>query len=168
MPIEVYRLKSGNCELYAAMLDLFGTVFDEHETYNAFRPSPEYVAQLLANPSIVSLVAIGESRVVGALVAYELPKFEQARSEFYIYDLGVDEAYRRQGIATSLIAETCNIARQRGGWTVFVQADQGDEAAIALYTGLGVREDVLHFDIPAGKVAADTSNGICGRPCRSH
>jgi len=28
-----------------------------------------------------------------------------------------------------------------------VQADLGDEAAIALYTRLGVREDVLHFDI---------------------
>jgi aminoglycoside 3-N-acetyltransferase I len=29
----------------------------------------------------------------------------------------------------------------------FVQADLGDDAAIALYTKLGVREDVLHFDI---------------------
>jgi aminoglycoside 3-N-acetyltransferase I len=28
-----------------------------------------------------------------------------------------------------------------------VQADRGDEAAIALYTKLGIREDVLHFDI---------------------
>lgn len=28
-----------------------------------------------------------------------------------------------------------------------VQADHGDDAAIALYTQLGVREDVLHFDI---------------------
>jgi aminoglycoside 3-N-acetyltransferase I len=33
---------------------------------------------------------------------------------------------------------------------IFVQADTGseDEAAIALYTKLGRREDVLHFDIP--------------------
>jgi hypothetical protein len=28
-----------------------------------------------------------------------------------------------------------------------VQADHGDDPAIALYTGLGTREDVLHFDI---------------------
>jgi aminoglycoside 3-N-acetyltransferase I len=28
-----------------------------------------------------------------------------------------------------------------------VQADHGDDAAIALYTKLGTREDVLHFDI---------------------
>jgi aminoglycoside 3-N-acetyltransferase I len=31
---------------------------------------------------------------------------------------------------------------------VFVQADRGDDPAIALYTKLGTREDVLHFDIP--------------------
>jgi aminoglycoside 3-N-acetyltransferase I len=32
-----------------------------------------------------------------------------------------------------------------------VQADLGDEPAIALYSKLGAREDVLHFDIaPAG------------------
>jgi len=29
-----------------------------------------------------------------------------------------------------------------------VQADYGDEAAIALYSRLGIREDVMHFDLP--------------------
>jgi aminoglycoside 3-N-acetyltransferase I len=36
----------------------------------------------------------------------------------------------------------------RGSYVIFVQADLGDAAAIALYTKLGRREDVLHFDIP--------------------
>jgi aminoglycoside 3-N-acetyltransferase I len=31
---------------------------------------------------------------------------------------------------------------------IYVQADHGDGPAIELYTKLGVREDVLHFDIP--------------------
>ena len=35
----------------------------------------------------------------------------------------------------------------RGAWVVYVQADHGDEPAIALYTKLGTHEDVLHFDI---------------------
>jgi aminoglycoside 3-N-acetyltransferase I len=29
-----------------------------------------------------------------------------------------------------------------------VQADYGDDPAVALYTKLGVREDVMHFDLP--------------------
>jgi aminoglycoside 3-N-acetyltransferase I len=31
---------------------------------------------------------------------------------------------------------------------IYVQADQGDEPAIRLYSSLGTREDVLHFDFP--------------------
>jgi aminoglycoside 3-N-acetyltransferase I len=33
---------------------------------------------------------------------------------------------------------------------IFVQADHGDDPAIALYERLGVREEVLHFDIAVG------------------
>ncbi len=72
-------------------------------------------------------------------------KFEQERSE--IYDLAVADQYRRQGIATGLIGELRTIAAARGAWVVFVQADLEDEPAIALYSKLGTREDVLHFDI---------------------
>ena len=41
------------------------------------------------------------------------------------------------------------IAAARGAHVIFVQADTGpeDQPAIALYTKLGRREDVLHFDI---------------------
>jgi ribosomal protein S18 acetylase RimI-like enzyme len=76
-----------------------------------------------------------------------LPKFEQARNELYIYDLAVAEAQRRRGVATALIRAVQRLAAERVAWAVFVQADRGDAAAIALYSRLGVAEDVLHFDI---------------------
>ena len=38
-------------------------------------------------------------------------------------------------------------ARRRNAQVIFVQPDYGDDAAIALYEKLGVREDVMHFDI---------------------
>jgi aminoglycoside 3-N-acetyltransferase I len=145
---RICRLTPEGARHFAAMLDLFGTVFEDAATYGARRPGPAYVTQLLANPAFVALVALEEGCVVGALAAYELAKFEQERSEFYIYDLAVAETHRRRGIATALIADLCAIARERGAWVVMVQADQGDEAAIGLYTKLGVREEVLHFDIP--------------------
>lgn len=50
-------------------------------------------------------------------------------------------------MATALIRHLQAMAAERGAWVIFVQADQGDDAAIALYTRLGTREDVLHFDI---------------------
>lgn len=33
---------------------------------------------------------------------------------------------------------------------IYVQAVQGDEPAVALYTKLGMRENVMHFDIDPG------------------
>ena len=89
--------------------------------------------------------------MVGGLVAYVLPKLEQRRSEIYIYDLAVAGDRRREGIATALIAEVQRIAPGVGAWVIYVQADHGDDPAIALYEGLGAREDVLHFDIPPGE-----------------
>ncbi|MFK7854249.1 MAG: GNAT family N-acetyltransferase, partial [Granulosicoccus sp.] len=54
---------------------------------------------------------------------------------------------RRKGIATELIEELKRIALLRGVYVIFVQADHGDDPAIKLYTKLGIRENVLHFDI---------------------
>jgi len=62
-------------------------------------------------------------------------------------DLAVREAHRRKGVATSLIEELKKLAVARGAYVIYVQADRGDDAAIALYTKLGTREDVMHFDI---------------------
>ena len=94
------------------------------------------------------MVAEADGAVVGALVAYVLQKLEQERSEIYVYDLAVAEERRREGVATALIAEIQRIAAELGAWVIYVQADQGDDPAIALYEGLGTREEVLHFDIP--------------------
>ena len=85
--------------------------------------------------------------MVGGIAAYVLDKFEQARSEVYIYDLAVTEPYRRRGIATALITDLRGIATGLGAYVIFVQADYGDDPAIALYGKLGAREDVMHFDI---------------------
>jgi aminoglycoside 3-N-acetyltransferase I len=93
------------------------------------------------------LAALKGAEIVGALAAYELHKFEQERSEIYIYDLAVAAPHRRQGIATALIAELGKIAATREAYVIFVQADPPDAPAVALYTKLGTREDVLHFDI---------------------
>ncbi len=126
---------------------LFGRAFEDAETYALAPPSDQYLADLLAEDHFIALVALDGKTVVGGLAAYELQKFEQARSEIYIYDLAVAESHRRQGIARSLINQLRDLAAQRGCWVVYVQADYGDDPAIALYTSMGEREDVMHFDL---------------------
>ncbi len=110
-----------------------------------------YLESFLADERCFTMVAMEADEVAGGLVAYELVKFEQERKEFYIYDLAVKQADRRRGLATGLIVTLKAIARARGAYVIYVQADRGDDAAIALYEKLGVREDVLHFDIDPDK-----------------
>lgn len=149
MPIEIRHLLPDDIDLMNALLSTFGEAFGDTTTYMENRPSAEYLRSLLSGDSLIALVALKEDEVVGGITAYELRKFEQARSEIYIYDLAVSSEHRRQGIATALIEELRTIAKARGVYVMFVQADTGveDEPAIALYTKLGMREEVLHFDI---------------------
>ena len=147
---SVHTLGKRDVAMMRAMLAMFGAAFHEQETYIRSQPSQAYLERLLESDTFIALAAIKGDDVVGGIAAYVLPKFEQERSEIYIYDLAVADAHRQQGIATALIMELKRIASLRGAYVIFVQADLGDEPAIALYTKLGAREDVLHFDIEPG------------------
>lgn len=147
------RLTPADLPLMRRLNALFAEAFGEPETYGAEPPDDAYLETLLAKEHVIALAAFSGEEVVGGLVAYELDKFEKARREIYIYDLAVDEAHRRQGVATALIEHLRAIAAQRDVWVIYVQADYGDDPAVALYEKLGVREDVMHFDIPVDRAA---------------
>jgi aminoglycoside 3-N-acetyltransferase I len=147
MSLNICRLAPDDTGLMEALLATFGEAFNDVETYSGNRPNAAYLKQLLGSDYFIALAALKDGQVVGGIAAYELLKFEQQRSEIYIYDLAVSESHRREGIATALINELRKIASTRGAYVIFVQADIGDAPAIALYTKLGDRENVLHFDI---------------------
>lgn len=153
MTFKIHHLDSNDTLLMEAVLKCFAEAFDDPDTYNANRPGKDYLKTLLGRESFIVIAAQQDQEVVGAIAAYELTKFEQARSELYIYDLAVKSVHRRQGVATAMINHLKEIARERRAYVIFVQADTGieDQPAIALYSKLGVREDVLHFDIPVSK-----------------
>ena len=143
-----YRQLGATDLLYMKQLNqVFSVAFEDPKSYESKLPSDEYLQTLLAKPTFIALVALSEGKVVGGLTAYVLEKFEQERSEIYIYDLAVAEEHRRKGIATGLINELKVIAKEKGAYVIFVQADYGDDPAIKLYESLGTKEEVLHFDI---------------------
>ncbi|ACL72905.1 AAC(3)-I family aminoglycoside N-acetyltransferase [Thioalkalivibrio sulfidiphilus] len=147
--IDIRHLTPNDVPLMKALLTTFGEAFNEQETYTSNPPSDDYLERLLGGDSFIALAALKNRVVIGGIAAYELKKFEQERSEVYIYDLAVAIGHRREGIATMLIEKLKEIAAMRGAYVIFVQADTGieDVPAVALYTKLGRREDVLHFDI---------------------
>ncbi len=134
MPPAAHQLQPGDADLFRALLTMFGEVFSDTENYMRAQPDDAYIGRLLAGDTFIALVALHEGTVVGGLAAYELKEFEQERSEIYIYDLAVREEHRRQGIATALVGELKALARRRGAYVIYVQADYIDPPAIALYT----------------------------------
>jgi len=147
MDYRLKRLSAVDLALMKTLLEVYGDAFGDLDTYTGAMPSDEYLQRLLNRRDFITIVALHDEAVVGGLSAYVLEKFERERSEIYIYDLAVDERHRRRGVATALIAELRRIGAAIGAYVIFVQADPGDAPAIALYTSLGTREDVHHFDI---------------------
>lgn len=146
-PPRIRQLLPGESDLFRQLLAMFGDAFDDRPTYTSSQPGEAYIEELLSGDSFLALAAISKDTVIGGLAAYQLKKFEQERNEIYIYDLAVSGEHRRQGIATGLIEHLKTIAKTRGAYVIFVQADYDDPPAIALYEKLGNREQVLHFDI---------------------
>lgn len=145
--IPIQRLGPNDIALMRGINTLFADVFEDPDHYASAPPDDAWLRAQLANPATIALAALDSKAVVGALTGYVLPKLEQKRSEIYIYDLAVAVSHQRRGIATALIGHLQDMAREIGAWVIYVQADHGDDPAIALYTKLGSREDVLHFDI---------------------
>lgn len=149
MAHEVKQLGVDDLDLFTELMTVFGEAFAEMDTYTEQPPRKNYLRCLLASDTFITLVATKHNKVVAGLVAYELKKFEQERSEIYIYDLAVSLEHRREGIATDLIRDLKKRALGRNAHVIFVQADTDaeDQPAISLYNKLGVQENVLHFDI---------------------
>lgn len=145
--IEVKVLEAGDVRLMQELILLFGKAFDDPDHYLSNPPTADYLIGLLDSPMFIAVVAMQHQLVVGGLAAYFLPKFEQARNEIYIYDLAVDSLYRRRGVATRLIERLRVVAKERNAWVIYVQADRDDDPAIKLYSRLGTKEEVFHFDI---------------------
>lgn len=151
MSVSFEPLTASDVPVFKDLLKVFSGAFEDTAVYQGDVLGDAYLAALLGKDHFIALAAIEGGRVLGGLIAHVLDKFEQARSEVYIYDLAVQASHPRRGIATGLIFRLKPLARARGAWVIFVEADHGDMPAIQLYESLGAREDVYHFDIAVGE-----------------
>ena len=148
MASDTRRLSGRDVPAMRNLLAVFAQAFEDPDNYESQPPSDAYLHAFLDRVDVIVLTTSNESdAVVGGLVGYVLTKFEQERSEVYIYDLAVAQTHRRRGIATRLIDELRSIAREIGAYVIYVQADPPDAPAVALYESVGTREEVYHFDI---------------------
>jgi aminoglycoside 3-N-acetyltransferase I len=129
----------------------------ESISVRVLRPGDEHVVErlatrtprtaLLADPRTIFLVAFSEDTPVGFVLAYDLPRRHGLESTLLIYEVEVEAAHRRRGIARRLFDELERIARERGIDESFVLTDPDNDAANALYRAAGGRRsDVVEWD----------------------
>ena len=104
---------------------------------------------LLADDRTIFLAAFDGDEPIGFVFGYDLPRRHGDPSIFFVYEVDVEPAYRRRGIAKRLLGECLALARERGAGEGFVLTDGDNVAANALYASLGgVRSDAVMWDFP--------------------
>jgi len=107
---------------------------------------------LLADPRTLLLVAFDGERPVGFVLAHELPRRHGDRSKLFVYEVDVAETHRRLGIASALLAQLGELARERGIRIGFVLTDPDNGPANALYRSAGGASNkvVIEWEFPYG------------------
>ncbi len=107
-----------------------------------------YLQAQLEKPEVYIIAASDGEEMVGGLVGYEFALPSKKEKELYLYDLAVDENYRRQGIASSLVGELKVCAKKNGVTLIFVEAETKDDEAVSFYRSQGAEHmSVEHFNM---------------------
>jgi len=100
-------------------------------------PSDYYLRNLLSREDFHILVALDGDKVIGGLTAFELPMYKEEVNEIFLYEIGVDENYRQQNIATQLIEHLKKIAAKKGIPEMYVGTEMNNLPAQKLYHKTG-------------------------------
>jgi ribosomal protein S18 acetylase RimI-like enzyme len=122
---RIERLGPGDEEKVAAAEGLFdGPV------------KPDAAHHFLNDPGHHLLIAYSDGEPAGFVSGVEMTHPDKG-TEMFLYELGVGEPHRRQGIAVALVEALKDLARERGCYGMWVLCDEDNEAAIKVYRKVG-------------------------------
>lgn len=107
-----------------------------------FDQAPDRAAteRFLGSPTHHLLMAFGDDdRVLGMVTGVETTHPDKG-AEMFLYELGVDEPARGQGVGAALVEALATLARERGCYGMWVGAEPDNIAAIATYRRAGAQE----------------------------
>ena len=103
-------------------------------TCSTARPGPAPTARFLAEDGHHLLVAYEEGAAVGFVSGVEVTHPDKG-TEIFLYELAVDEPFRRRGIGRALVERLAALAREAGCYGMWVITDMDNGAARATYEG---------------------------------
>ena len=138
MDFIIRKLISGDTHLlHQLILDWYG----DDDATSSLIPDEEYLKQLLGRPDYYVYVALFNEKVIGGFTAYELQMFNKKRKEVFLYEIGVNEMYRRMNVARELIERLKSDCKANDIESIFVGTSADNEGAIRLYESSGGRRE---------------------------
>jgi ribosomal protein S18 acetylase RimI-like enzyme len=123
--MEIRVLRPGDDRLVAAASHLFDGP-----------ARPEATARFLADAHHHLLIAYEGERPVGFVSGVEVTHPDKG-TELFLYELAVEEPFRRRGVGRALTERLAGVAREAGCYGMWVVTDHDNEAARATYEGTG-------------------------------
>jgi len=130
--MEIRRLQADDQALVLAAARLFDDP-----------PLPAATAGFLALPGHHLLFAFDAGEAIGFISGVELTHPDKG-TEMFLYELGVDDPNRGQGVGTALVGALASMAAERGCRGMFVLIEPDNEPALRTYrrAGAGPSEPV--------------------------
>ncbi len=139
MDVDIRRLRAGDEQAVLAA----GSLFDDAPRLDATR-------RFLAEPNHHLLIAYRDDQPVGFVSGVETTHPDKG-TELFLYELGVDEPARRQGIGRALVEALADLARERGCYGMWTGTEATNAAALATYRSAGSRASegtvILDWDL---------------------
>ena len=99
--------------------------------------------RFLASPGHHLLMAFEDERPAGFVSGVELTHPDKG-TEMFLYELAVDEAWRRRGIGRALVEALLDVARAMGCYDMWVLTDDDNAAALGTYRASGTSAESGH------------------------
>jgi ribosomal protein S18 acetylase RimI-like enzyme len=99
-------------------------------------PWAEATEKFLADERHHLLIAYVDGIPAGMVTGVEMTHPDKG-TEMFLYELGVDEPYRRRGIGHALVSALAEVARERDCYGMWVLTDEDNPAGRATYRAAG-------------------------------
>lgn len=109
-------------------------------------PREAWARRFLADPGHHLCLALVGDEPAGFVTGVEMTHPDKG-TEMFLYELGVDEAFRGLGIGVGLVRAVSTLARERGCTGMWVLTERDNVAAMATYRSAAADEESDHVMI---------------------
>jgi ribosomal protein S18 acetylase RimI-like enzyme len=146
-PAEIRHLRPEDVDALLAAEHLF-----DHA------PRPDWARKFLESEDHHILIAYLDDEPAGFVSGVETTHPDKG-TEMFLYELGVAEAHRRQGLARALVEELGRLAVSRGCYGMWVATEPANAAALSTYRASGSDAGEESVILTWEFAAADTNPG---------